>query len=168
MNIFKNLGSYSFALMYILLKRHKVSTFREPFLSLYAENFWIVENVPDYGKFSWLWKISLTPENFLNCGNLSWLWKISLAVEKSLVCGKRIFFIAKISTSNNFETIKINIFNLEQKLSSFIFAVVDEINIIFSRRIKHQYETFNAWEQQRFIHTESNLQLKAVNLLKYS
>ena len=139
MNILKNLGSYSFALMYILLKRHKVSTFRETFLSLYVENFWTVENFPDYGKFYWLWKISLTPESFLYCGNLSWLWKISLAVEKSLVCGKRIFFIAKISRSNNFEIIKTNLFNLEQKLSSFIFVVVDKINIIFSRGIKHEY-----------------------------
>ena len=42
-------------------------------------------------------------------------------------------------TSYTFETIKTYILNIEQKLSSFAFFVIDKINITFSQRPKHKY-----------------------------
>ena len=36
------------------------------------------------------------------------------------------------------KTVKTNILNLEQKLSSFAFFAVDKISIIFSRILKHK------------------------------
>ena len=38
---------------------------------------------------------------------------------------------------------------------------------MFSRKLKHKYSTLNAWQQQKFVYTKSNLQSKAVSLLKY-
>ena len=57
--------------------------------------------------------------------------------------------------------------NLEQKLSSLVTFVVDKISIIFSRWLNYNDSTFNAWQQQKFIDTKSNLQSKAVSLWKH-
>ena len=58
-------------------------------------------------------------ENFLNCGKLPFL-----AAEK-------IIGLIILKTNTNAETIKTYIFNLEQKLSSLAFFVVDKISFIF-------------------------------------
>ena len=58
-------------------------------------------------------------ENFFDCRKFPWL--------------------QKNNSSNNFETIKAYILNLEQKLNSLAFFAVDKSNIIFSRILKHTY-----------------------------
>ena len=140
-----------------------------------------------YGKISWLWKIYLMKyivENFCDCGKyissiffvenfldqIFWgkiheLWKINLL--------KLAFLTAKSNSSNNFETIKTSIFNIEQKLSSLSsFFVVHKINSIFSIRFKHKYCTFNSWKQQKQkLKFKSSKFIKvfidAVSILKY-
>ena len=73
-----------------------------------------------------LWKSPLMTEKFLGHGNF-------------LDCRKLTFLTVKYNRSNNSETITIYIFNLEQKLNSPTFFVVDKIIIIFSRRFKYNY-----------------------------
>ena len=58
------------------------------------------------------------------------------------------------------------ILNLEHKLSSLAFFAVHKISIIFNRRLKHKYEIFNAWQQQKCIHIKFTA--KTVSLLNYS
>ena len=108
----------------------------------------IVENFLVCRKFLWscrsfLWKISFTVENFTICGKFPWpsnffcrkspwQWIISMFTEIFLGSGK-VFWLWKTcildcrknNRSNNFETIKTYNLNLEQKLSSCTFFVVD-------------------------------------------
>ena len=120
----------------------------------------------DCRKVSRLWKSSLTVEKFLE--------KSSLYVEKLCDCEKLTFLTAekiidlKILKANaNIEIMKRYSLNLEQKLSSLVTFVVDKISIIFSRWLNYNDSTFNAWQQQKFIDTKSNLQSKAVSLWKH-
>ena len=105
-----------------------------------------VEKFLDCVKIPWPSKISFTVENFLDYGKIPWLWKNSLTVEKFFDYGKLTFFTVKkiigliiLKTNANVEIINRYILNLEQKLSSLAFFVVDKINIISSRRLKHKY-----------------------------
>ena len=74
-------------------------------ISLTVENFIICR------KLAWLWKLSMTVEKLLHCGKVLWLWKSSMTVEKFLDCGKvswlwktHFFDRRKNNSSNNFES----------------------------------------------------------------
>ena len=112
--------------------------------NFFVKNFF-VENVVDFGKFLWMWKICLIRyfmKNFCDCGKFPWsniFWKISLI---KFFCGKfpwstkiflivekffdegnfcwlwKIYFLdCKYSRFNNFETIKAYILILDKKIS---------------------------------------------------
>ena len=142
------------------------------------KTFLFMENLFDQLKFfcrkhSCLCKISTIVKNFLTvrklsyCGKVPGLWKISKTLEilqGRIYQGKFTFLTAKkrigliiLKSNASVKTIKTYILSLEQKLSLLTLFAVDKINIIFSRSLKHKYETFNVWQQQRFIDTKSNL-----------
>ena len=65
-----------------------------------------------------------------------------LKLKKFLDCGKLTFLTTEkiiLKENSNVSTIKTYILNLEQKLSSLVFFVVDKVNIVFSRKLKHKY-----------------------------
>ena len=86
-----------------ILSVSKVATF---FIFLWRKLFWLCKSICFwetspvkaklflaekflvYGKLSWLWKISMTGENFHDGGIFFWLRETSLTLEKFLNCGK--------------------------------------------------------------------------------
>ena len=70
--------------------------------------------------------MSWTVQKFLDCVKLTFL------------TAQKIISVIILKTNANVKTIKTYILNLEQKLSSHFFFMVDKINIIFSRRLKHK------------------------------
>ena len=75
----------------------------------------------------------MTIEKFLDCRKVSWLCKLTF------LTAEKIIDLIILKTNANVETIKTDILNLEQKLSSFAFFTVDKINIIFNGSLKHKY-----------------------------
>ena len=78
----------------------------------------------------------MTVEKFIDCGKVLWLWKIYMTLGKFLDCRKHTFFTSEkiigliiLKANANTETIMTYILNLEQKLSSFAFFLVEKINI---------------------------------------
>ena len=59
-------------------------------------------------------------------------------VKLTFLTAQKIISVIILKTNANVKTIKTYILNLEQKLSSHFFFMVDKINIIFSRRLKHK------------------------------
>ena len=106
--------------------------------------FWLwklsltVENFLDYGKFPWLQKISLTVESFLDCERFSWLWKVSLIVENFLDCRKipyckKFHWLEKLT----FFVAKNNRSNNFETLSTNIFNIEQKLRSLpFLRKIK--------------------------------
>ena len=119
-------------------------------LSWSSKIVFTVENIFVSGKFPWPSKIFLC-KKFLDCGKISWLWKIPLIMEIFLDYGRNVLTLKNLfswlhkidliilKTNANVETIKTYILNLEEKLSSLTFFAVDKINIICSRRFKDKY-----------------------------
>lgn len=132
----------------------KVSWSKKDFC--FQKTFLFIENLIDQLKFfcrklSCLWKTSTT-------GRFPELWKVykDKFIKENLLSWlqKKIIGLIVLKTSASVETIKAYILSLKQKLA---FFVLKKINIIISRRFKHKYGVFNAWQEQRFIHTQSNL-----------
>ena len=141
----------------------KSLAFREPFWSLFEVNFfWLCKNLcgnflrsrkKTFRKTSlfvefFLWKSFLFVENFHDCWKIPWLWK-NKEFSEIRNCGKLTFFTAEkiigriiLKANTNVETIKTYILYLEQELSSLTFFMVGKVNTIFSRRLKHKYQTF--------------------------
>ena len=107
-----------------------------------------------YAKFHWLWKINLLDQIFL--------WKISLYVENLLPS------LQINNSSKNLKQLRHIFWIQNRKVVNLPFFAVDKVNIIFNRKLKHKYGTFNACQKQKFIYTKSNLQSKTANLWKYS
>ena len=72
-------------------------------------------------------------EKFLDCGNFFDCGKVTF------LTAEKIIGLIILKANRNIEIIKTYILNLQQKLSSVTFFVVDKINIIFSRKFKHKH-----------------------------